>query len=534
MRHRPGPRTTTTTAILAALLLVMTAPVVTDTEFPAGRTGYHSYTEVAAEVAAVAAAHADIVKRFSIGKSYQGRDIWAVKISDNVDVDESEPEVMFDGTHHSDEHMATEMTLHILHWFVDGYGVDPRITAIVNTREIWIVFVVNPDGAEYDISGGHFHFWRKNRQPTPGTSSIGTDLNRNYSYHWGGGGRTSTNPQAITYRGVAAFSTPEDRAMRDFMASRVVNGRQQIRAAITFHEYGRLVMWPYGYTLTDVPYDMTTQDHAALAIIGKHMAATNHYRPEQASDLYVSSGTSRDYQYGVYRIFSYTFEMSAVDYPDDSLIASESGRNKEAVLYLTERAWCPLSVLGTTVRTARCGAFDDDLEVGRGWTVDPDHADTAPANARFVRSDPASTSSNGPKQLGRTASGSKAFVTGAAAGSFANANDLDGRSTIRSPSIGLAATAGQRLTFAYVFAHSAASTSADTLRGIVERADGSKVVVFKVIGRPVDVDGAWHTASISMDAFAGQHVRLRFEATDGGPNNLLEVELDDIRVTRPS
>ena len=79
--------------------------------------------------------------------------------------------------------------------------------------------------------------------------------------------------------------------MRDFMASRVVGGRQQIRAAITFHEYGRLVMWPYGYTLTNVPSDMTTQDHAALAIIGRHMAATNGYKPEQASDLYVSDGT---------------------------------------------------------------------------------------------------------------------------------------------------------------------------------------------------------------------------------------------------
>ena len=77
----------------------------------------------------------------------------------------------------------------------------PRITNIVNSREIWIVFTVNPDGAEYDISGGKFHYWRKNRQPTPGTTSIGTDLNRNYGYHWGGGGRTSSNPAAITYRG---------------------------------------------------------------------------------------------------------------------------------------------------------------------------------------------------------------------------------------------------------------------------------------------------------------------------------------------
>ena len=244
---------------------------------------------------------------------------------------------MFDGTHHSDEHMGTEMTLHILHWLVDGYGKDPRITSIVDTREIWIVFMVNPDGAEYDISGGKFHFWRKNRQPTPGTSSIGTDLNRNYGYHWGGGGRTSSNPQAITYRGTKAFSTPEARAMRDFLASRVVNGRQQIRAAITFHENGRLVMWPYGYTLANVPADMTGQDHAALAAMGKHMAATNGYRPEQASDLYISSGTSRDYQYGVYRIFAFTFEMSVKDYPDDSLIASETGRNKEAVLYLMEQ-----------------------------------------------------------------------------------------------------------------------------------------------------------------------------------------------------
>ena len=58
--------------------------------------------------------------------------------------------------------------------------------------------------------GGKFHFWRKNRQPTPGTGYIGTDLNRNYGYRWGGGGNTSSNPAAITYRGPSAFSAPED------------------------------------------------------------------------------------------------------------------------------------------------------------------------------------------------------------------------------------------------------------------------------------------------------------------------------------
>ncbi|HYO42158.1 MAG TPA: M14 family metallopeptidase, partial [Candidatus Limnocylindrales bacterium] len=283
-------------------------------EFPAGYEAFHTYAEMSAEVAAVEAAHPAIVRRFSIGTSDKGRAIWAAKISDNVGVDEAEPEVLYDGLHHGDEHMSVEMTLRILHWLADGYGTDTRITNIVNSREIWIIFAVNPDGGEFDIVNRRFHQWRKNRQPNAGTS-VGTDLNRNYDYRWGGGGATSTNPRAITYRGRAAFSAPETRAVRDFLASRVVDGRQQIRAAISFHEYGRLVMWPYGYTRTNVPIDMTRQDRDALATIGRHMASTNDYRPQQASDLYVSSGTSRDYLYGRYRVFSYTFELSSVDYP---------------------------------------------------------------------------------------------------------------------------------------------------------------------------------------------------------------------------
>ena len=520
--------------MLAAALLAALPTATLATEFPKGYEGYHSYTEVAAETAAVAAAHPDIATRFSIGTSYQGRQLWAMKISDNVNVDENEPEILFDGGHHADEHMGTEMTLRIMHWLVDGYGTDPRITNIVNTREIWIVFLVNPDGAEYDISGGRFHSWRKNRQPTPGSTSIGTDLNRNYSYRWGTPGNTSSNPAAGTYRGPAPFSTPEDRAMRDFIASRVVNGRQQIRAAISFHESGRLVMWPYGYTSTDVPSDMTVDDHAALVAIGKHMAATNGYKPEQASDLYLDSGTSRDYLYGMYRTFAYTFELSIKAYPDDSMIASETGRNKEAVLYLMEQAWCPYSVRGAAVRAARCGAFDDDMEVGRGWVVNPDGTDTAPLSGRFARADPAATSWSGPKQLGTTPSGSRAFVTGAPAGASANSYDLDGRTTIRSAVIGLPAAAGQKLTFRYVFAHDSHSTSADHLRAIVEAQDGTRTAVFTVSGRATDVDGTWRTATVSLDAWAGQSIHLRFEAMDGGRNNLVEAEIDDVRVTRPT
>ncbi len=520
---------------LAALLLVglaMAGPA-SASEFPRGWEGYHSYTELTAEIAQVAAAHPDIVHLFSIGQSYRGRQLWAVKVSDNVAVDENEPEVMFDGTHHSDEHMGVEMTLHIFHWLVDGYGKDPRITNIVNGREVYIVFLVNPDGAEYDIHRGRFWFWRKNRQPTPGTTAMGTDLNRNYGYRWGVAGRTSTNPRAITYHGPRPFSAPETQAMRAFLASRVVNGRQQIRTAVSFHELGRLVMWPYGYTRTDVPIDMTVQDHLALARIGRHMAATNGYRPEQASDLYVTRGTTKDYMYGAYRIFAYTFELSIKDYADDSTIARETGRNKEAVLYLMERAGCPLAVLGPAVRIARCGAFDDDLEVARGWFVNPDGTDTAPLAGRFARTDPAPTVRSGPKQLGNATSGRAVLVTGGAAGTSPSAADLDGRSTVRSPAIDLPASTGQHLTFRYVFAHDAGSTAGDTLKAIVEAADGTQTQVFGVAGAPVDVDGRWRSAAILMDPWAGQTVHLRFEAVDGGPGNLVEVEIDDVRVTQP-
>ena len=314
-----------------------------------------------------------------------------------------------------------------------------------------------------------------------------------------------------------------------------MDGRQQIRAAITFHEYGRLVMWPYGYTKADLPGDMTTQDRAALARIGRHMAASNGYRPQQASDLYITSGTTRDYEYGVYRIFSYTFELSNVDYPRARRIPGETGRNKEAVLYLAERAWCPLAVLGPAVRDARCGAFDDDLEVARGWVVDPDGTDTAPVSARWRRGNPEGTGAyGGTMQPTATPSGRAALVTGLPAGSAAAAYDLDGRTTVRSAPIRLPAGLGQTLSFRFLWAHAPNSSAADHVRAIVEAEDGTKSAVWERTGKPALLAGAWRTATVSLDAWAGQTIRIRFEAQDGAGASLVEAGVDDVRVTRPT
>ena len=88
------------------------------------------------------------------------------------------------------------MTIRILRWLAEGYGSDSRITGIVDRTEVWIVFAVNPDGQAYDYGSGTLRNWRKNRQPNAGTTAIGTDLNRNYGYRWGGSG-SSSSPSSI-------------------------------------------------------------------------------------------------------------------------------------------------------------------------------------------------------------------------------------------------------------------------------------------------------------------------------------------------
>jgi murein tripeptide amidase MpaA len=164
-------------------------------------------------------------------------------------VDEDEPEVLLTHHQHAREHLTVEQALYTLKMLTDEYSIDPQITELVNTREIWIVFDMNPDGGEYDIATGTYRTWRKNRQPNSGSSNVGTDLNRNWEYRWGCCGGSSGSTGSETYRGASPSSAPETVVVRDFVNSRVVNGEQQITVAIDFHTYSELILWPYGYTI---------------------------------------------------------------------------------------------------------------------------------------------------------------------------------------------------------------------------------------------------------------------------------------------
>ncbi|MFF5716612.1 M14 family metallopeptidase [Streptomyces buecherae] len=318
-------------------------------DFPAEDAGYHNYREALAEIDAAVGRHPGTMAKKVIGTSVEGRDIVAVKISDNVAKDEAEPEVLFTHHQHAREHLTVEMALYLIREFGDKYGSDDRITKAVDGREIWIVPDVNPDGGEYDITGGQYRMWRKNRQPNQGTNAVGTDLNRNWAYQWACCGGSSPNPRDETYRGKTAESAPEVKVVANFVRSRVVGGKQQIKAAIDFHTYGELVLWPFGYTEDDTANGMTQDDHDVFATFGKEMAATNDYTPEQASDLYVTDGSTDDWMWGAHKIFTYTFEMYGGDdgfYPPDEVIDRETSRNREAVLKLTENADCMYRAIG--------------------------------------------------------------------------------------------------------------------------------------------------------------------------------------------
>jgi len=320
--------------------------------FPPADSRYHNYAEMITEINQIVADHPALARRSVIGRSYQGREIVAVKISDNVGVDENEPEILINAHLHAREHLTVEMALYLANLFTDGYGSDSRVTNVVNSREIWILPDVNPDGGEYDIATGSYRSWRKNRQPNSGSTAVGTDLNRNFGYRWGCCGGSSGSPSSSTYRGPSAFSAPETQVIRNFVLSRRVGGVQQIRANIDFHTYSELILWPFGYTRADtVDPGMTADQAATFRTIGQQMAATNGYTPQQGSDLYITDGDITDWLWGDQLIWTYTFEMYPTSsspgfYPPDEAIPAQTSRNRAAVLILAEYADCPYRAIG--------------------------------------------------------------------------------------------------------------------------------------------------------------------------------------------
>lgn len=260
---------------------------------------YHTNDEIEKELRALEAAFPDIAKVFDLGESGEQRRIWAIKISDNVATEEGEPEILFVGGHHAREWIAVDVPLLLAKHLATQYNADSAVRSLVDNREIWVVPLLNPDGHQYSVTNDRL--WRKNRRNN-GDGTFGVDLNRNYSFEWGGPG-SSGDTFSETYRGPSAFSEPETQVIRDLASG------HDFLAMISYHNYSQLVLFPWGHTNAPAP------DEALLSQLAVTMADSilnvhgKRYVPEQSSDLYLASGDATDWLYGETRVPSYTIEL---------------------------------------------------------------------------------------------------------------------------------------------------------------------------------------------------------------------------------
>jgi hypothetical protein len=315
---------------------------------------FHNYQQMLDEMQQVVADHPDLALLEDIGDSYEktvgrgGYDIWALKISDNVQLEENEPEVFYMANTHAREIITPEIILYFMHYLIDNYGKDGYVTYLVNNRQIWLCPTINPDGHEYVFSGsspsnyGDPMWWRKNKRDNNSNgvfdpSGDGVDLNRNFGYKWGyDDSGSSPLPSSQTYRGTAAFSEPESQAIRDFVT------RHKFIINLSFHSYSQLWLYPWGYI------SQLTPDNDVFVALAESCVAYNHYKPEPGFGLYTTNGSTDDWFYGEQttknKVFGFTPEVGNLAesvngntgfFPDTSFIQKQILENQGPMLYLT-------------------------------------------------------------------------------------------------------------------------------------------------------------------------------------------------------
>ncbi len=252
---------------------------------------YRDADMVNAALTALEEQYPDRAKLYVIGKTFEERDIVAIKIS--ADPSQNLPdkqEFLFTGTHHAREWIGTEVTLRMAEFLLEQYDHSDRIKEIVDGCEIWIVPMVNQDGFRHTWTDERL--WRKTRRLNS-DNTYGVDPNRNYDAGWGGKGSSKT-PSSDVYCGTAPFSEPETAAVRDILDPG--KGFMDDAAGfIDFHSYSQLVLYPYGHTYTSSPREK--EMNAIATRISELMEAETgvYYEPQKSSALYIATGGSSDW-----------------------------------------------------------------------------------------------------------------------------------------------------------------------------------------------------------------------------------------------
>jgi carboxypeptidase T len=288
--------------------LVTTESFLSDFATVRAVSGYHTVQTIEEDLQRLAEDNPEIVELHEIGRSVEGRPLWALRIGERRG---SSRKVAVFGCHHAREWVAVEVPYRLAEHLVDNASADP-VRSWLQQGEVWVAPMVNPDGHEHTRTRDRL--WRKNRRRNA-DGSIGVDPNRNYGYMWGtlDVATSSHVPSDETYVGPRAFSEPEVRAVRDLVARELVGG------VLTYHSYSQLILYPWGYTADPVPDDADLLSMRGLAEEMQRLVKGVHgrtYVAQQASQLYPTAGDLTDWAYGEYDVPAFTVELrpaSALD-----------------------------------------------------------------------------------------------------------------------------------------------------------------------------------------------------------------------------
>jgi len=308
-----------------------------------------------AHLDALAAEFPDRVELLDVGLSLEGRPIRAISIY--AGDDPNPPAILFTGTIHAREWLSTTTAMCIADTFAREDGTDPALAEAIGAVRLMVVPLLNPDG--YVWSWDVERYWRKNRR-----DGIGVDLNRNFSWEWGGPG-SGADPSEENYRGPSALSEPESQALADFMEA-----RPDLVAHSDLHTFGQLILYPWGYTNDPSPDDDVLQQLAQAQVDAMADASGAEYIPLQGADLYPAAGVLDDWAYGELGLMSFAPELRpSFEGPGDFVVApSEIGpacaENIAAALVLMQWASGQEPGGGTTTGGPEPGDTTGDVDTG--------------------------------------------------------------------------------------------------------------------------------------------------------------------------
>ncbi|KAG5680141.1 hypothetical protein PVAND_009666 [Polypedilum vanderplanki] len=203
----------------------------------------------------LAASRPNDIRTFSVGTSYEGRDIKGVKI--NVGGGNSKPSVFFEANIHANEWIGSATATFIINELLTSN--DTNVQRLLNYYDWWFLPVFNVDGYEYTWTVDRT--WRKTRRVTSNPLCRGSDPNRNWDVNWGSYGG-SNNPCSSGYYGDFVFSEPETRQLANFLNDRFTN----LFGYISFHSFGRLLMTPYAYSTENSTHIQKLNEIGAKAV----------------------------------------------------------------------------------------------------------------------------------------------------------------------------------------------------------------------------------------------------------------------------